>query len=340
MTVRVAFGIFAHNEAQDLPRLLGDLAAQDILADADVAVEFHLLANGCTDDTVAVARRAAPEGGLGDRLIVHDFAEGGKSRTWNRFVHEIAADKTEILGFLDADIRLTDPGHLLGLVRGLAGRADLRAFVSRPVADPVGADTFIARAILRGGGTSGDWRRAICGQCYLLTAEAARAIHLPVGLPVEDGFLRAMLLTDCMERLDGPMRIDGDPAIAHLFEPERTLSGFLRHQQRIVVGGAVNTALFTALRAEPDGTRAAELARASQDPGWLGRRLREQLPTRQYGWVPWSFLFKRARHMMAALRKPKDWLRLVRLPAYFCLDLIVYLRAQLRLARGIGENYW
>lgn len=340
MTVRVAFGIFAHNEAQDLPRLMDDLCAQDILADQDIAVEFHLLANGCTDDTAAMARRYEADGLLGDRLIVHDFAEGGKSRTWNRFVHEAAPQDADILGFLDADIRLNARGFLSGLVRGLAGREDLRAFVSRPVADQAGADTFIARAIVRGGGTAGDWRRAICGQCYLMRAGSARAIHLPVGLPVEDGFLRAMLLTDCMERLDGPMTIDGDPELSHLFEPERTLSGFLRHQQRIVVGGAVNTALFTALRAEPDGTRAAELERASRDPGWLGRRLREQLPTRQYGWVPWSFLFKRARHMTANLRQPKDWLRLVRLPAYFCLDLIVYLRAQARLARGIGENYW
>lgn len=340
MTTRVAFGIFAHNEARDLPRLLDDICTQDILSDVTVSVEFHLLANGCTDDTAEVARRHALKDRLGEAFVVHDFPEGGKSRTWNRFVHEQTPDEADLLGFLDADIRLGGPGHLSGLVRGLAAREDLRAFVSRPVADRAGATTLIARAIVRGGGTSGDWQRAICGQCYLLRAAAARHIHLPVGLPVEDGFLRAMLLTDCMERLDGPMSISGNPDLWHLFEPERTLGGFLRHQQRIIVGGAVNTALFTALRAEPDGTRAAELARAAQDPGWLGKRLREQLPTRQYGWVPWSFLYKRAGHMTANLHRPADWLRLVRLPAYFCLDLVVYLRAQYRLARGIGENYW
>ncbi len=340
MKRQAVFGIFAHNEERDLPLLLGDICRQDILESEEAGVEFHLLANACTDGTVEMAHRFGECAPLAGKLFVHDLAEGGKSRTWNRFVHDIAPQGADILGFLDADIRLADTGLLSGLVNGLARREDLKAFVSRPVADRAGATTWIARAIAGGGGTSGDWRRAICGQCYLLRAEAARNIHMPVGLPVEDGFLRAMLLTDCMERLDGPMTIDGDPELSHLFEPERTLPGFLRHQERIVVGSAVNTALFTALRTEPEGTRAAVLERAAEEPGWLGQCLREQLPNRQYGWVPWSFLFKRARYMMTNLRGAKDWLRLVRLPAYFCLDLIVYVRAQLKLARGIGENYW
>ncbi|MDV7141184.1 glycosyltransferase [Tropicimonas sp. TH_r6] len=337
--MRIAFGIFAHNEAQDLPRLLDDIRAQDILSDREIFFELHLLANGCTDDTVEIAREHPLAAQLGACFFIHDLAEGGKSRTWNRFVHDFAPE-CDILGFLDADIRLPDPDHLSGLTHALAARPELLAFVSRPVADAAGATTPVARAILRGGGGSDDWRRAICGQCYLLWAEAALEIHLPIGLPVEDGFLRAMLLTNCMERRENPTKIDGDPSCAHLFEPERSLSGFLKHQERIVVGSAVNSALFAALRDMPAGERCRALSAAAAEPGWISARLRERLPDRRCGWVPWHFLFKRSVRMIGAARSPRALLGLLRLPAYFLLDLIVFLRAQMRLAKGIGTDFW
>lgn len=340
MGLHVAFGIFAHDEERDLPRLLDNLSAQDILRDPETALELHLLANGCTDGTVSVARAHEITPEMGKRFIVHDLAEPGKSRSWNRFVHELADPEADFLGFLDADIRLTDPTHLSRMVKRLARRPELSAFGSRPVADPAGATTPVARAILRGGGTSDDWRRAICGQCYILRADVARRIHFPIGLPVEDGFLRAMLVTECFESAEVADRIDGDPTISHLFEPERSLFGYLRHQERIVVGSSVNTALFADLSAAPAGTRAQRLAEAATDPGWVATRLRERLPTRRYGFVPWHFLFKRTTRMLRQVSRPADLARLVRLPVYFLLDFIVFLRAQMRLAKGIGTNFW
>ncbi len=337
--MRIGFGIFAHNEARDLPRLLDDIRAQDILTDPAIDFELHLLANGCTDDTVQVARSHPLASRLGAAFVLHDLAEGGKSRTWNRYVHDFTTD-CDMLGFLDADIRLPDPGLFSGLAQSLAARPELLAFVSRPVADAAGARTPIARAILRGGGSSDDWRHAICGQCYLLRSEVARGIHLPIGLPVEDGFLRAMLLTDCMERAEGPMVIDGDPSLAHLFEPDRSLPGFLRHQERIVVGSAVNAALFAVLDEAPPGERGQILARAASDPGWIPARLQERLPDRRFGWVPWHFLFKRSKRILTGVRSSRDLPRVLRVPAYFLLDLIVFLRSQMRLARGIGTDFW
>ena len=56
--------------------------------------------------------------------------------------------------------------------------------------------------------------------------------------------------------------------------------------------------------------------------------------------MPWSFLYKRSKHMIEAVQRPQDLLGLLRLPVYFFLDLVVFLRAQFRLARGIGTNYW
>ncbi|WP_207209867.1 glycosyltransferase family 2 protein, partial [Tropicimonas sp. IMCC6043] len=338
--LQVVFGIFAHDEERNLSYLLDDLQVQDILVAPDIKVEIHVLANGCFDRTFEFASRHELAEILSAQFLVHDLSESGKSRTWNRFVHEIAPPTADMLGFLDADIRISDPGHLSGLVRQLVARPDLKAFVSHPVPDASGATTMIARAILRGSGSSGNWRRSICGQCYLMPGPIARDMHLPLGLPVEDGFLSAMLRTDCMENLPGTQPIDGDPEISHVFEPERTLRGFLRHQMRIIIGGALNAALFTSLREAPDGYRRQILAKASEDSGWVGQQLKSQLPRRWYGWVPPHFLFKRTRNMLANLHRPRDFLRIPRIVAYFGLDLLVYLRAQLRMALGTGANFW
>ena len=54
----IDIGIFAHNEAGGIAAMLGELARQDLFCAPGRSVRVHLLANGCSDDTVAVARAA------------------------------------------------------------------------------------------------------------------------------------------------------------------------------------------------------------------------------------------------------------------------------------------
>ena len=60
--------------------------------------------------------------------------------------------------------------------------------------------------------------------------------------------------------------------------------------------------------------------------------LRAGLPRLPHGYVPFHFLFKRLSRA-----------RLSRLPVAlmgFGFDAIVYLRAQIRMARGTGAGFW
>ncbi len=341
--VAVDLGVFAHNEAARIGATLAALARQDIWAAAGLAPRMVVLANGCSDATAAQARAAlaACPPGVAE---VAELALGGKSRTWNAFVHDLSRPGAAVLLFCDADIDLPEPGTLSGLVRALLARGDLDGFTSRPVKDLARARARLGpveRLIAAGGGTLDDWRSALCGQLYALRADVARGFHLPVGLPVEDGFVRAMVMTRRFTDLPGGGRIDGDPGLYHVYASERRIGALIRHQTRIVVGGAVNAAVFAHLSALPGGAEAipAELAAAAADPGWLGRVLGAQLP-RWWGWVPPHFLTKRlaglARRPGAAL-SPR---RLAVLLAGVALDLAAYLGAQWRLARGGGPGYW
>ncbi len=222
-------------------------------------------------------------------------AEGGKSRTWNRFVHDLSRPDADLLVFADADITLPDPDALARLILALAGRPALWVLNSQPVKDTAlrGPRTLVERLALKASGGLDDWKTAICGQLYAMPAARARRFRLPIGLPVEDGFLRAMVLTDALAAPEDLGRIDGLDGLRHVYASESTLAGLLRHQERIVIGSAINAALFAHLRALPPAARGAELDRLSTDPAALRGVLRQALPRAPYGFVPFHFLVKR-----------------------------------------------
>lgn len=333
MALAADIGIFAHDEAAGIADMVARLAAQDL---AGLDARIVILANGCTDDTAARARAAAQ----GTAIEVAELAEGGKSRTWSRFVHRLSRPEAQLLVFADADITFPAPDCLRRLVQGLAARPALWVLNSRPVKDIVARPQGLSatdRLIAAAGGGLDDWKTAICGQLYAMPAACARRLHLPAGLPVEDGFLRAMVLTD---GLDGPeqlARIDGLEGLFHIYASERRLAALLRHQERIVIGSAINAALFTRLRRLPAPERAAVLAAAAEDPAWLAAALRAELPAWPFGFVPVHFLVKR---LGRSLARPLSARRLaVALPG-FLFDAIVYIRAQLRMATGTGAGFW
>lgn len=326
--MKVDLGIFAHDEGARIAAMVAGVLSQR----HDLDLRVLVLANGCRDNTAAEARAAGAE--------VAELEEGGKSRTWNRFVHDLSRPEAAVLIFADADITLTQPDALARMVSELAARPALWVVNSRPVKDIALAPPhgLTARLIARAGGTLEDWRRAICGQLYAMPSHRARAFHLPVGLPVEDGFLRAMVLTDALERPEDFSRIDGtaEPAVFHVYESERSLAGLIRHQVRIVIGSALNMAAFQALRDQPAGTRQTALAEAARTEDWLSRVARARLPRAPDGFVPLHFLTKRSAHLWR-----QGGLRRVPLLALgFAFDLVVYLLAQIRMARGTGAGFW
>lgn len=322
--IRVDLGVFAHNEGPGIVTMVRGLQAQAVPAGVDL--RLLVLANGCRDATADLARAAGAE--------VADLAEGGKSRTWNRFVHDLSRPDADLLVFCDADITLVEPDVLSRLILGLAARPGLWVLNSQPVKDTAlrGARTLVERLALKASGGLDDWKTAICGQLYAMPAARARVFRLPVGLPVEDGFLRAMVLTDGLSAPEDLARIDGLEGLRHIYASETTLGGLLRHQERIVIGSAINAQLFAHLRAFPEPARRAELLRLARDDSALPKLLKRALPRWPYGFVPFHFLVKR---LVRA--------RLAKLPVAllgFGFDAIVFLRAQIRMARGTGAGFW
>lgn len=177
----VAVAIFAHQEQR---RIAGCLASLP-LDRADTL--FHVLVNGTTDATVARATAAA--GGRAN-VIVHDIAAGGKSRTWNHFVHDLLVLPVDAVIFLDGDAEIA-PGSIDALVADLAAHPHANAAAGMPVN---GREVETYRRNLR-------IERGIFGDLYALSGRfvagiRTRGLRLPDDLVGDDGLVASWAHTD------------------------------------------------------------------------------------------------------------------------------------------------
>lgn len=337
LRLKVEIGVFACNKAEVIAATLHDLLAQHALAAHDLRI--LVLVNGCTDATPQIVADLAARH---PAIVPVYLAKGGKSRTWNSFVHSESSPDADILVFADADIRLPDPATLTRLITALQADDRLHAVNSRPIKDLALLDralTPVEKLITASAETANDWRQAICGQLYAMPAQRARGYLLPIGLPVEDGFLHALIATDRFNAPAVGFRVDGSNA-SHIYESERTIRALIRHQIRIVIGSAINEAIFRTLHSSDRAARDALLKQGSSDDDWLPSFLRQALPRFPDGYVSVHFLIKRSQR---ALSRPKALLHPKRLLIFVAgagFDLLVYILAQIRMARGVGAGFW
>ena len=342
----LCIGILARNEEAGIVGVINDLGKQTLVLDGEVAVQVHVVANACTDRTVEVARRAFDEGPfaeLGVGTTVHDLAQGGKSNAWNEFVHRIAPASADFLIFLDGDIRIPERHSLKLMLDRLAALPQAVVAVDRSVKDiefesPRG---LVEKLIKLATGTANNPRTAIAGACYCVRAAEARAIWMPIGLPGEDGFLRAMLLTSSFEQPERLDRLVFVEEAYHVFESIRDF-GVIRHNVRLAIGTAVNILLFGHIRRlREQGVDIAEHIRTrnADDPGWVNGLIRERLKT-SYFPLETRFVSRRLRGLRARPareRSPKAWAVALLGTAF---DLIVFLKATMLMRKGAGAGYW
>jgi glycosyltransferase involved in cell wall biosynthesis len=177
----VAVGIFAHQEERRIGLCLASLP----LDRPDTI--FHVLVNGTTDTTVDRAQQAAANR---PNVIVHDIAQGGKSRTWNRFVHQILSGEDDAVICMDGDAQIM-PGSIDALFAMLAQDPARNAIAGLPANGRHMA--AYREGLKREGGLFGD--------LYALQGRFVRAVRtqelrLPDDLIGDDGLVAAWAHND------------------------------------------------------------------------------------------------------------------------------------------------
>jgi glycosyltransferase involved in cell wall biosynthesis len=347
--VIISIGILAWNEAAVIESTVKSLLQQSAFQGPDVKWEIVIVPNGCTDDTAARARKTLTERASGVQNVtwaVHELAKPGKSNAWNRYVHELSAPDAELIIMLDADIEFGETTTIANTVKALLSDPAAVVAVDLPLKDAVRKPrkTLLERISLAASRAASAGSPAISGQFFCARAQALRAIWMPEGLSVEDGFLSSMIVTDCFRAPAAEGKIIRAENASHYYETLTSLSSIFQHELRIVIGSALNCYLtwdFLLYAVDPQGPGAGVLIlnRATRDPQWYEHLMTNSI--RNHGWwvLPRGMLFRR----FHGLKYKRGIDRLKSLPLAtvgLLLDLPVFVAANRKLKGDGAIGYW
>lgn len=190
MSVRPwAVAVFAHNEGGRIAAALHSI----VQASGGHPLAITVLANGCSDDTVAVAQAFADQRPAGEVQVLA-IERADKANAWNEYVHEVAAKRppqaVDLHVFVDGDVR-AGPGALPALAAALAQTPDAHAVGALPT---TGRDRDAWRERMVRGAT-------LAGGLYALRDDFVqrliqRDIRVPVGLIGEDWLVSVLARFD------------------------------------------------------------------------------------------------------------------------------------------------
>jgi len=287
--VKIATGIMAYNEERNIGAMISSLADQTLFEMPEHDVSVHVVPNGCKDATAARAGEA-----LGafaakhprSRASVNEVAQAGKANAWNHFVHSFSPPDAEALLLLDADIQFGERECLARVAGALAANPQALVAVDLPLKDITAKQdpTLRERMSVSASRLQIAGAPKIAGSLYLARAAALRSFWMPLGLIVEDGFVKAMLLTDSFRQPEKTEAIVRASGATHFFEAVTGFHAWFKHERRLVNGTAVNILLFSHIRdLVAQGKNPGEVIRANNEanPSWvadLARSYRGPLP--------------------------------------------------------------
>ena len=352
----ISIGMLAWNEEDVIEATLASLFRQSVFQETsgdlpDTEWEIVIVPNGCTDGTAAVAQRALAKltdqaAGRKVAFAVRELDEPGKSNAWNHYVHEFSSKRAELILMMDADIEFGEAETVSNTVKALLHTPQAVVAVDLPLKDAIKkpSKTLIERISVAASGASAGGTPGISGQFFCARAAALRQIWMPKGLPVDDGFLRAMIVTDCFRSaFDGSKVIRAEHA-SHYFRTLTTLREIFRHELRLVIGTALNCYLnwdFLSFATDPTGPGAGVLIRnlSENDPAWFQRFIDNAIMNHGFWVLPGDMLFRR----FAGLGRnggrglPR---KIFVASVGFLMDLPVFIAANRKLKKGGGIGFW
>jgi glycosyltransferase involved in cell wall biosynthesis len=350
MTFNVSIGILAHNEDRQIAKTLASLRQQSVFAPGSRYgnIEVMVVPNGCTDRTDEVAERAFEQQGWIDlypavACRVSSLTAAGKSNAWNRFIHELSEPSADYFFLMDADIEFNEPRTLERMLENLESKPQAWVAIDHPIKDvQLRQPKNLMESMSSRVSDQDSSHTGITGQLYCARAEKLRQIWMPQGLAVEDGFLRAMILTD---RFTGPEnfdRITYTPGASHVYEAYTSVRSVLRHEKRIVMGTIVNQFIFDYLwRTCTQQLDAGKVVQQNndQDPKWVAKLIAEARQERGWWLLNEDHTFRRLEN----LRRYSGIKTIKRFPvevAASLADWLVFYNANREVHRGQAIGYW
>jgi len=298
--VCVSIGIIAWNEEEAIEAALQSLWQQSLFSQISrrgLRAEIICVANGCTDQTAATARRFFERikkdpvaGSVSCRVV--EISERGKNNSWNLFVHSLSATHAAALFLMDADIVIQGEETFWNMHCALEASPPASVAVDQPLKDIALSPrkSLCERISIATSGMTRMAQAQLSGQLYCIRTLIARQILLPRDLAAcEDGFIKALVCTDFLTGNICPSRVVQANGAAHVFQSYRKVSDVLRNQKRQMIGQTIVHILIDKyLKELPASDRLnianAIRARECSDRDWLKRLIAQHLRDIRFFW--------------------------------------------------------
>lgn len=349
MRSNFSIGILAHNEENQIVKTLNSLRQQTVFQpDSPYSkIEVVVVPNGCSDRTDQICEwifKTEAWTSLAPQVTcrVEVLAEAGKSNAWNAYIHGISDADAKYIFLMDADIEFNEPQTLERMLANLESTPEAWVAIDQPIKDVQIRKTKGLMSNLSAQVSDKDTSKVITGQLYCGRVDKLRQIWMPKGLAVEDGFLRAMILTD---RFTGPEvfdRIAYTPGASHIYEAYTSVRSLLKHEKRIVVGTIVNQFIFDYFwRTCSPELDAGELVRQNneKDPNWVEKLIDVSRQERGWWLLNADHTFRRLENLnsYSGLKKIKRFPVAI---AASLADWIVFYNANREVHQDRAIGYW
>lgn len=351
--------ILAHNECHRIESALNHLLQQSVFtqlqgasAPALTAIDLLVVANGCTDATVNVARNvlaAHPLLQTTSRVTwrIADLDVAGKSNAWNWVVHEGSLPHTDLFAFLDADIEFGHDRSFEQTLQALHNTPSAVAASDVPVKrfDANSRNPFLSFVSKKASKQSSTMYARLCGQFYCAWSHALRDIWMPRGLSGEDGYLALMLVTRGFRKPADQARIVCAHEAFHYYQGLDSLDDIIQHQTRMLLGTYCNKVLCWDTLChvtDPLGDGAGALVERLNKgkPNWYPEFLSNHVKTLRRAPIGLAFILNQ-RFEDFRLLPPWDRIKKTPLRLAGCLlDFLAARRANDLLIRQRAAGYW
>ena len=344
--MKITIGILAYNEADSIPRILHSLSQQSLFQDnnKDRIVEVIVVPNGCSDRTAEVARNVLHSAEFPWQVC--EVEEAGKSNAWNLFIHQFSASDTDFFFLMDADITPFTDDTLEKMVDVLIQNSEYWVSLDRLIKDVELKENknLLEKLSVAVSKSSNEGQLYICGQLYCARASALRNIWMPAGLPVEDGFLTQMIISEnfTIKNPTFEKRIVRVNEASHVFEAYTNPIELINHEVRVVVGIVINIFLtnYFNRKCNEQLTAGILIAKMNQENHlWLDDFVQNTIAKKSWWVIPISLVFRRYRSLQNHSLL-KAFLRIPIATLAFIVDSSVFIRANSKLHRKTVTNYW
>lgn len=253
---RILVTVLAHNEERRIAACL------DSLPLGERGVRVVVVVNGSNDATADIVRTYAARG-----VELVEYAEGGKARSWNRFILD-CAPAADTFVFVDGDAELVS-GSLTALADCLMDNPQANAASAPPMNGRNAA--YYRRMMAQEAGLFGD--------CYALRGSFVERfrdsrIRLPDDLIGDDGLIAALAHTDLGDESGWQAnRVVGCAGAGFYCEPNRIDRNGIAAQAKRMINYAqrrFQNRIISSIMRGP-GPEALPVMLAQTYPAWLGQ---------------------------------------------------------------------